>query len=86
LRIAYGRAEEHKTAIWVTDTHDGMWKEEAVDNSSPFEEEIADFIAVIERGDEDTPIRQEHGLRVLEVLYSTEESSRTGREVILGWD
>ncbi len=86
LRIAYGQHPSQKTAIWVADTHDGTWVEEPVDDSSPFEEEIAEFIASIERGDEDTPIPQEHGLRVLEVLEATEESSRTGREVVLGWD
>lgn len=86
LRIAYGQHPSQKTAIWVADTHDGTWVEEPVDDTSPFEEEVADFIAAIERGDEDTPIPQEHGLRVLEVLEATEESSRTGREVVLGWD
>lgn len=86
LRIAYGQHPSQKTAIWVADTHDGTWVEEPVDDTSPFEEEVADFIASIERGDEDTPIPQEHGLRVLEVLEATEESSRTGREVVLGWD
>lgn len=86
LRIAYGQHPLQKTAIWVADTHDGTWVEEPVDDSSPFEEEVADFIASIARDDEDTPIPQEHGLRVLEVLEATEESSRTGREVVLGWD
>lgn len=86
LRIAYGQHPSQKTAIWVADTPEGTWEEEAVDDSSPFEEEIADFIASLERGDTDTPIPQEHGLRVLEVLEATEESSRTGREVVLGWD
>lgn len=86
LRIAYGSGPEQRTAIWVADTHDGTWVEEAVDDTSPFEEEIADFIASIERGDEDTPIPQEHGLKVLEVLDATEVSSRTGREVVLDWD
>ncbi len=86
LRIAYGQHPSQKTAIWVADTHDGTWREEPVDDTSPFEEEVAEFMAAIERGDEDTPIPQEHGLRVLEVLEATEESSRTGREVVLGWD
>ena len=85
LRIAYGQGPGQNTAIYVAETPAGTWREEAVDDTSPFEEEIADFIAAIERGDADTPIPQEHGLRVLEILEATEESSRTGREIVLNW-
>ena len=36
-----------------------------------------------ERGDEDTPVPQTHGLKVLKVPEATEESARRGREVVL---
>ena len=41
------------------------------------------FVQSLERGDEDTPVPQDHGLKVLRVLEATEESARTGREVVL---
>ena len=46
---------------------------------------VTDFVQAIERGDEDTPIPQEHGLRVLKVFEATEASARTGREVEIDW-
>jgi predicted dehydrogenase len=57
---------------------------EEVDETNQLLDEFSDFVAAIERGDTDTPIPQEHGIRVLEVLEATEESSKTGREVVLG--
>ena len=45
--------------------------------------EFTDFIQALDRGDSDTPIPMEHGRHVLQVLEATEESNRTGREVIL---
>ena len=48
-------------------------------------DEFTDFVQAIERGDEDTPIPQEHGLRVLKVFEATVKSARTGREVEVDW-
>jgi predicted dehydrogenase len=86
FRVAYGRGPEQKTGIWIADNHDGTLKFQDVPETDSMADEFADFIASLERGDADTPIPQEHGLKVLEVLDATEESSRTGREVVLGWD
>jgi predicted dehydrogenase len=84
FRVAYGQGAGQRTGLWIADTPDGTWRFEEVDETDSMADEFSDFIAALERGDEDTPIPQEHGLRVLEVLEATEESSRTGREVVLG--
>jgi predicted dehydrogenase len=84
FRVAYGNSTGQQTAVWVADTPGGTWQLEEVDETNQLLDEFSDFVAAIERGDKDTPIPQEHGIRVLEVLEATEESSRTGREVILG--
>jgi phthalate 4,5-cis-dihydrodiol dehydrogenase len=85
FRLKYGQAEGQETALWIGDTEDGTWEKEEVRTNEPLLEEFTDFVAAIERGDADTPIPQEHGLRVLKVFAATEESARTGREVKIDW-
>ena len=58
---------------------------EGQDETNSLLDEFTDFVQAIERGDEDTPIPQEHGLRVLKVFEATEASARTGREVDIDW-
>ena len=58
-------------------------RDEPVESTDSLEDEFADFVEAIERGDEDTPIPQAHGRQVIQVLEATEESARTGREVVL---
>ena len=70
--------------LWLADSPDGSWREELVEKTNSLADEFGDFAAAIERGDEDTPIPQAHGRRVMQVLEATEESARTGREVVLG--
>jgi predicted dehydrogenase len=69
--------------LWVADTPGGTWREEPVKTTSSLADEFGDFVAAIERGDDDTPIPQEHGRLVIQVLEATEESARSGREVVI---
>lgn len=69
--------------LWVADTPDGTWREEPVETTDSLADEFSEFVRSIERGDEDTPIPQAHGRLVMQVLEATEESARTGREVVL---
>jgi len=85
FRLKYGRAEGQETALWIGDTEEGNWQKEEVRENEPLLEEFTEFVEAIERRDADTPIPQEHGLRVLTVFEATEESSRTGREVKIDW-
>ena len=59
------------------------WRKEEVPQRDSLLDEFTEFIESLERGDDDTPIPQVHGLNVLKVLEATEESARTGREVVL---
>ena len=70
--------------LWVADTTEGTWREEPVETTDSLADEFTEFVAAIERGDDDTPIPQAHGRLVMQVLEATEESARTGREVVLG--
>lgn len=85
FRLQYGQGEGQETAMYIADTDGGTWSKEEVRENDPLLEEFAEFVAAIERGDADTPIPQEHGLRVLKVFEATEESARTGREVTIDW-
>jgi len=73
-----------KVGLWVADTIDGTWTQKPLETTDSLADEFADFVAAIERGDEDTPIPQEHGRLVIQVLEATEESARAGREVVIG--
>ena len=85
FRLKYGSAAGQETAMYIADTDEGTWKKEPVDETDSLLDEFTEFVAAIERGDEDTPIPQEHGLKVLRVFEATEESARTGREVKIDW-
>ena len=85
FRLKYGRAEGQETALYIGDPEDGTWRKEPIDETDSLLDEFTDFVQAIERGDEDTPIPQEHGLRVLKVFEATEASARTGREVEIDW-
>lgn len=85
FRIKYGQTPGQETSIYVADTEVGTWRKEPVEEVNSLLDEFTDFVRAIERDDADTPIPQEHGLRVLKVFEATEESSRTGREVIIDW-
>ncbi len=81
FRLPYGSGEAPH--LLIADTDQGTWRREDVPERDSLLDEFTDFIAALERGDEDTPITQRHGLNVLKVLEATEESARTGREVLL---
>jgi predicted dehydrogenase len=44
-------------------------------------DEFTAFVESLQRGDADTPVPKEHGLRVLRLLEAAEESSRRREEV-----
>ncbi len=81
FRLSYGGGDP--PALFIADTGDGTWRRETVPVRDSLLDEFTEFIESLERGDEDTPIPQVHGLNVLRVLEATEESARTGREVVL---
>jgi predicted dehydrogenase len=83
FNMSYGGTGE-QTGVWVADSTNGEWKFEPVEETDSLLDEFSAFIAALERGDEDTPVPQEHGLRVLRILEAAEESSRTGKQVELG--
>ncbi|MBT7834046.1 MAG: Gfo/Idh/MocA family oxidoreductase [Chloroflexi bacterium] len=85
FRLKYGNAEGQETALYVADSEEGTWKKEEIRENNPLLEEFTEYVRSIERCDDDTPIPQEHGLRVLRVFEATEESARTGREVKIDW-
>ena len=69
--------------MFIADTGDGTWRRETVPVRDSLLDEFTEFIESLQRGDDDTPIPQVHGLNVLKVLEATEASARTGREVVL---
>ena len=81
FRIAYGREEGQKTGFWIGT--EGKWKEEPVAERNSILDEFSAFIASIINGDDDTPIPQLHGRRVMEIHETCEKSAQSGREVIL---
>lgn len=81
FRLPYGGGD--RPALFIADTDQGTWRREEVPVRDSILDEFTEFIESLERGDEDTPIPQQHGLNVLKVLEATEESTRTGREVVL---
>ncbi len=76
---AYGRVG--KDGVWIG--RDGEWTEVPFQQNDSLELEFGDFVAAVERGDADSPIPMEHGRHVMQIFLATEESNRTGREVIL---
>ncbi len=83
FRIRYGGGSSQETGLWIADTPNGEWRREHVPEVNSFLEEFQSFVHALERGDADTPVPQAHGVRVLEVLEASEESSRLGKEVRL---
>lgn len=82
FRISYG-GDGDETGVWVAETTGGEWEFEAVNEVDSLLDEFTAFIESLERGDDDSPVPQQHGLRVLRILEAAEESSRTQREVLL---
>ena len=70
-------------ALFIADTGEGTWRRQEVPARNSLLDQFTAFVQSLERGDEDTPVPQDHGLKVLKVLEATEESARTGREVVL---
>ena len=83
FRLSYGGGSG-PPGLFIADTDAGTWRREAVPMRDSLLDEFTGFIESLERGDEDTPIPQVHGLNVLKVLEATEESARTGRDVAPG--
>lgn len=80
FNLSYSGTGE-QTGVWVADSTNGEWKFEAVEERDSMLDEFTAFVESLQRGDADTPVPQEHGLRVLRVLEAAEESSRRGEEV-----
>ncbi len=81
FRLPYAGGEA--PALFIADTGEGSWRRQEAPERDSLLDEFTEFVASLERDDEDTPIPQRHGLNVLKVLEATEESTRTGREVVL---
>jgi len=81
FRIAYGNEVGQKTGFWIGT--EGEWKEEPITDRNSMLDEFSDFIASIINGDDDTPIPQLHGRRVIEIHEACEASALSGREVVL---
>lgn len=82
FRISYG-GEGDDTGVWVADSKSGAWTFESVPETNSFQDEFSAFIESLEHGDEDTPVPQQHGLRVLKILEAAEESSRAQQEIVI---
>jgi predicted dehydrogenase len=82
FRIAYGRGPSQKSGVWIA--KDDEWIEVPIKPTDSLVDEFKDFVKAIETKAKQPPIPMSHGRQVIEVLEATEESSRTGREVILG--
>ena len=82
LRIAYGQGPGQVTGFWISANRE--WKQVPVEEVDPLQEEFADFVQAVQRGDADAPIPMAHGRQVIEVFEATERSSTLGREVTLG--
>jgi predicted dehydrogenase len=78
-RRAYGRVGT--TGVWVEKDND--WKNVPFDDINSQEVQFNDFVQAVIRGDSDSPTPMTHGRKVLKVLEATEESHRTGREVVI---
>ncbi|MBI4219024.1 MAG: Gfo/Idh/MocA family oxidoreductase [Chloroflexi bacterium] len=82
FRIAYGSGPTQKSGVWVAKKDE--WVEAPIKPTDSLLDEVNDFVRAIESSAKEPPIPMEHGRKVIEVLEATEESSRTGREVIVG--
>ena len=78
-RRAYGRVGT--TGVWVEKDND--WKNVPFDDINSQEVQFNDFVQAVIRGDSDSPTPMMYGRKVLKVLEATEESHRTGREVVI---
>jgi predicted dehydrogenase len=81
FRLAYGRGPTQKDGVWIGKNDE--WVEVPISKTDSLVDEFKDFAKAIESGARQPPIQMAHGRQVIEVLEATEESSRTGREVIL---
>ena len=81
FRLPFGGGDP--PALFIADTEEGTWRRQEVPARNSLLDQFTAFIQSIERGDDDTPVPQAHGLKVLKVLEATEESARKGREVVL---
>jgi predicted dehydrogenase len=77
-RRAYGGIGQ--TGVWVERNNE--WEEVPTDNINSLEVQFNDFVQAVIRGDSDTPTPMTHGRKVLKVLEATEESHRTGKEIV----
>jgi predicted dehydrogenase len=77
-RRAYGRVGT--TGVWIERNNE--WQEVPFEEVNSLEVQFNDFVQAVRRGDSDSPTPMAHGRKVLKVLESTEESHRTGKEVV----
>jgi phthalate 4,5-cis-dihydrodiol dehydrogenase len=78
-RRAYGR--KGTTGVWVE--KDNEWESVPFDDINSQEVQFNDFVQAVKRGDTDSPTPMTHGRKVMRVFDATEESHRTGKEVII---
>ena len=70
-----------KTGVWVERNNE--WVEQPFDAIDSQVVQFNDFVQAVIRGDSDSPTPMTHGRKVLKVLEATEESHRTGKEVLI---
>jgi predicted dehydrogenase len=69
-----------KTGVWIEKNNE--WEEVPFEPVESMKVQFNDFVQAVLRGDSDAPTPVAHGRKVLKVLEATEESHRTGREVV----
>ncbi len=70
-----------QTGVWVERNND--WDEVPFEPVDSMEVQFKDFARALVRGDADAPTPMTYGRKVLKVLEATEESHRTGKEIII---
>jgi predicted dehydrogenase len=78
FRITYGGQGE--TGVWIG--KDGQFTRMDVPRFDPLEQQFAEFVDAVENG-KNPPISAEHGRQVIQVMEAMDQSSDSGKEVIL---
>lgn len=70
-----------ENGVWVG--QDNKWTPRPMPQVNSLVAEFGDFAKAVADGASDSPIPMEHGRKVIQILMATEESHRTGREVVI---
>ncbi len=67
--------------MWIEKENE--WESQPFDDIDSQQVQFNDFVQAVKRGDTDSPTPMNHGRKVMRVFDATEESHRTGKEVII---